>query len=205
MRWTSTLVALSLMTFTLAAATPVSAASCIDLVHDVSPVTPAPHLTGSIQVCDTTRDGDFDTVRTQTNPVHSQSSVSVTQEEKRTPTSQSQHTNVDAMVTAAGPLDPLLWMSLQADDHHDHGNIDQVIAEMGAQTAGPLPYSMYTFLGAWDANGDGALNLYGFLICDVFVGCLAPGNAFDAIELAEDTVENPPNLVFYVDGVGWIP
>ncbi len=205
MRFTSTIIALSLFTFTLTAAAPVQATTCIDLIHDVSPVTPAPHLSGSIEVCDTTRDGDWDTVRAQTNPVHSESSVSVTQEDKRTPTSQSHHTNVDAMVTAAGPLDPLLWMSLQADDHHNHGHIDQIIAQMGADTAGPLPYSMFIFLGAWDTDGDNAPNLYGFLLCDTMVGCLGPNDLNGAINLVEDTIQNPPNLVFYVPGVGWIP
>lgn len=205
MRWINTLVALSLVTFTFAAPVPAQAATCVDIIHDVSPIRPSRELSGSIEVCDTTRDGDFDTVRTRTNPVDSQSSVSVTQDEKRTPTSQSQHTSVDAMVTAGGPLDPLVWLSLQADDHHDHGSIDQILADMGADTAGPLPHSAFLFLGAWDANGDNVPNLYGFLVCHSLAGCLGPSDGFGALAFTENIVQNPPRLVFYVDGVGWIP
>lgn len=205
MRWRLTLLAAGLFALTFTLATPASASSCVNLLGEPTPVSPSPGTVGTVELCDTTHDGEWDTVRTQTYPVYSDAHVTVAQEERNTPTKTHEHTYANTMVSLGGPLDPLFWANVQADDHDDHGEIDQTIAEGGAHVEGPIGYGLDGFVGAWDVDGDGTPDLFSFVVCDNVVGCATPDEVSQLESEARGIVENPPTLVFYVPGVGWVP
>ncbi len=201
------LVAASLLAFTLLPAAPASAASCVNLLGEPTPVTPTPGSLAKIELCDTTHDGDWDTVNTQTYPVYSDAHVTVAQEDRPTPSGTHEHAYANTMLTLGIPTDPVVWANVQADDHHGHGDIDQVIAEGGLHVGGPTGYAMETFIGAWDVDGDGTPDAYGFIVCDTLLGCLAPSEPLlmDVVDEIVNLVENPPDVVVFIPGVGWIP
>lgn len=205
MRWRLTLAAVGLLALSFTLATPATASSCVNLMGEPTPVTPSPGTVGTLELCDTTNDGEWDTVQTQTHPVYGDAHVTVASEERNTPTQTHEHTYANTMIALGGPLDPLFWAHVQADDHDDHGEIDQVIAEGGAHVEGPIGYSLDGFGGTWDVDGDGAPDVFSFVVCDNLGGCNSPEDVSDLEDEARSTLEDPPTLVFYIPGVGWIP
>lgn len=201
MRWTPTLIALGLLAVTVPLASNAAAShgTCLSLVG-ASPVGPPQDAVGTIRLCDDNGDGAPDTVKTETYPFYTKSHASVYQEDTVSSDGQDERVHGEVMVAAGGPLDPLVYQRATVLDRGDDETIDMVENEGVVDGAGEVDQRARYFLGAWDLDGDGLPNAWGFLVCAVD-SCAAPNPAALPLPGASDA----PNIEFYVTGVGWIP
>jgi hypothetical protein len=197
MRWTPALVALAVLAGGLAVAgTAAASHTCVALVG-AAPVGVADGALGTIRLCDETGDGDPDTVKLETYPAYSESQVTVERSTTTNDAGQDETVAVEASTSGGGALDPYVFTRQSAEDHGDNERVDDLRSELVLEAGGPVDQRARTFLGVWDFGGDGLPDAYGFLLCANGL-CEAPTPG-------DVPVSGPPNVAFYVTGVGWVP
>lgn len=200
MRSLPILVASLLVTALALAASPAHATSCERINLETNPYLPGDEY-GELHVCDEDNNGQPDTVRLETEPVYSDSEVSVVQDRRTFQGGQDEDLRAEALVSLGTPLAPAVFTETSAENDGDDDSMDRISHQGGVFLAGPVDRYTSYFVGLWDLDSDGTPDAWGLLACASDLGCEAP--SLD--DLPDPNPNQLPDPVVKVPIIGYVP